>query len=70
VDIDHHIPGYIDELTGVITRSDAEDAHNYNVIDEIVRRALASDAKVIAVRGPDMPANGPVAAILRFAVHA
>jgi hypothetical protein len=69
VDIDHHIPGYIDETTGVITRSDAEDAHNYNVIDEIVRRALSSDAKVIAVRGADVPGDGPVAAILRFAVH-
>jgi hypothetical protein len=69
VDIDHHVPGLVDEMTGVITRSDAEDAYNYDVIDEIVRRALASDAKVFAIRAADVPGDGPVAAILRFPVH-
>jgi hypothetical protein len=70
VDIDHRIPGYVDELSGVITRSVAEDAFDYDVVDEIVRRALVSDARVIAVRAGEVPGPGPVAAILRFAMHA
>lgn len=70
VDIDHHIPGYVDELSGVITLSKTEDAFDYDVVDEIVRRALLSDARVIAVRTGEVPGAGPVAAILRFAMHA
>jgi hypothetical protein len=70
VDIEHRIPGYVDEASGAITRSDAEDAANYDVVDEIVRRALASDARVLAVRGPEVPGGGPVAAILRYALPA
>lgn len=69
VDIDHHVVGLVDELTGAITRSDAEDASNYDVVDEIVRRALASDARVFAVRAADVPGDDAAAAILRFAVH-
>jgi len=70
VDIDQHIPGYVDELSGVITRSETEDAFDYDVVDEIVRRALLSDARVIAVRAGEVPGAGPVAAILRFAMRA
>ena len=70
VDIDQHIPGYVDELSGVITRSEMEDAFDYDVVDEIVRRALLSDARVIAVRAGEVPGAGPVAAILRFAMRA
>ena len=69
VDIDHHIPGYVDELSGVIARSTTEDAVDYDVVDEIVRRALVSDARVIAVRAGEVPGAGPLAAILRFAMH-
>ena len=68
VDIDHRIPGRVDELTGVITQNEAEDQSHYDVIDEIVRRALSSEAKIFAVRGTDVPGNGPVAAILRFPI--
>lgn len=70
VDIDQHIAGYVDELSGVITRSETEDAFDYDVVDEIVRRALLSDARVIAVRAGEVPGAGPVAAILRFAMRA
>lgn len=70
VDIDQHIPGYVDELSGVITRSETEDAFDYDVVDEIVRRALLSDARVIAVRAGEVPGAGPVAAILRFVMRA
>jgi hypothetical protein len=70
VDIDHRIPGRVDEVTGVITRNEVENETHYDVIDEIVRRALSSDARIFAVRGTDVPGNGPVAAILRFPVNA
>ncbi|HAM26322.1 MAG TPA: hypothetical protein DCP11_06310 [Microbacteriaceae bacterium] len=69
VDIDRRMPGAVDEVTGAVTRTDGDDASHYDVIDEIVRRALSSDARVLAVRGPEVPGAGPVAAILRFAVQ-
>ena len=80
VDIDQRIPGRIDELTGIITRTEDENETpenkapanetTYDVIDEIVRRALSSDARIFAVRGSEVPGNGPVAATLRFPVNA
>jgi hypothetical protein len=38
------------------------------VVDAIVRRVLLSGGRVLAVRAPDMPGGGPVAAILRYAL--
>ena len=70
VDIDHRLPGRIDELTGIITRNAVENDTLYDVIDEIVRRALSSDSRILAVRGSEVPGSGPVAAILRFPVNA
>ena len=75
VDIDRRIPGRIDELTGIITRTEDENetpdnGTTYDVIDEIVRRALSSDARIFAVRGSEVPGIGPVAAILRFPLNA
>lgn len=66
VDIDAHIPGRIDELSGVVSVSDRGDASNYCVVDEILSRALVSDAQIVAVRASEVPGGGPVAAILRF----
>jgi len=65
-DIDHSIPGSIDDTTGVITFDDEDDAINYGVVDEIVRRALLSGAKVFAVRQDDVPGGNGVAAMVRF----
>lgn len=65
-DIDHSISGSIDETTGAITFDDEDDAINYGVIDEIVRRALLSGAKVFAVRQDDVPGGNGVAAMVRF----
>ncbi|MHB1173022.1 MAG: baeRF11 domain-containing protein [Lacisediminihabitans sp.] len=66
VDIDQRIPGYVDEESGAVTLSATDDASNYGVIDEILRRALLSDARVFAVRSADVPGGGPVAASVRF----
>ena len=66
VDIDVMLPGVVDEESGAVTLG-GEDGE-YGVIDEIARRVLLSDGRVVAVRGDDVPEGGPAAAILRYAV--
>lgn len=68
VDIDSVVPGTVDEETGKISFAETADATNYGVVDEIAGRALASGARVIGVRKPDLPGSGELAAILRYAV--
>lgn len=68
VDIGQPIPGFIDEESGVIMLDETGDAHNYGVVDEIARRALLTGARVVAVRGDEVPGGGPAAAITRFPV--
>jgi hypothetical protein len=67
VDIDAKVPGHIDEDTGAVAFAD-DDASSYGVVDEIARRVLLSGGRVLAVRAPDVPGGGPVAAILRYAL--
>jgi hypothetical protein len=67
VDIDEKVPGYVDEETGAVTPSD-DDASSYGIVDEIARRVLLADGRVLAVRREDMPGGGAVAAILRYAL--
>ena len=68
VDIDQSVPGMIDEQTGAIELSDADDAVNYGVVDEIARRVWRTGGTVLAVRREDVPGDGPAAAILRYAL--
>lgn len=68
VDIDQSVPGTIDEETGVVTLDDTADASNYGVIDEILRRSLLADAKILAVRAEEVPGGGALAATVRFPV--
>jgi Bacterial archaeo-eukaryotic release factor family 11 len=67
VDIDETIPGFLDEATGELTLDEADDAVNYGVADEIARRVLVAGGRVLAVRSDEVPGEGPVAAILRYA---
>jgi hypothetical protein len=67
VDIDAVVPGSVEEESGAVTFDDADDAVNYGVVDEIARRVWLSGGKVYAVRSDDVPGNGSVAAILRYA---
>lgn len=68
VDIDRSMPGTVDEESGAVTLDDDADASNYGVIDEILRRALLSDARILAVRADDVPGGGALAATVRFPV--
>jgi hypothetical protein len=65
VDIDEKVPGFVDEESGALTLAE-DDAASYGVVDEIARRVLLSGGRVLAVRRPDVPGGGPVAAILRY----
>jgi stalled ribosome rescue protein Dom34 len=68
VDIDEVVPGSIDEETGAVNLSPAEGADRYGVVDEIARRAWLAGGRVLAVRRDDIPAQGSVAAILRYPI--
>ena len=65
VDIDEKVPGYVDQETGAVTRAE-DDASSYGVVDEIARRVLLTDGRVLAVRREDIPEGASVAAILRY----
>jgi hypothetical protein len=67
VDIDEAIPGRVDEETGAVTFDRTDDAVNYGVVDEIARRVWLNGGRVLAVRRDDIPGDGSVAAILRYA---
>jgi hypothetical protein len=70
VDIDASVSGAIDEHTGAIELSDADDAVDYGVVDEIVRRVWRMGGTVLAVRAEDIPGGGPAAALLRYPLGA
>src|SRR5262249_28495919 len=66
VDIDETVPGSVDDETGAVELDDADDAVNYGVVDEIVRRVWRTGGTVLAVRREDVPDGGQAAAILRY----
>ena len=68
VDIDAVVGGSIDEHHGTVTLASTADAEDYGVVDEIARRAWLAGGTVLAVRGDDVPGEGPVAAILRYPI--
>jgi hypothetical protein len=70
VDIDASVPGSVDEQTGAVELDDSDDAVNYGVVDEIVRRVWLTGGTVLAVRGGDIPGGGTAAAILRHPLSA
>jgi Bacterial archaeo-eukaryotic release factor family 11 len=65
VDIDEVLPGALDDDGGV-TFANGPSTTNYGIIDEIARRALVTGARVLGVRGADIPGGGSLAAILRY----
>ena len=67
VDIDEVVPGRVDEETGAVSFDDAGDAVGYGVVDEIARRVWLNGGRVLAVRRDDIPGEGSVAAVFRYA---
>ena len=68
VDMDAVVPGTVADEDGAVTFAEAQGPDNYGVVDEILRRALLSGARVVAARRGEVPGGGDVAAILRYPV--
>jgi hypothetical protein len=68
VDIDTRLPGTIDEESGAVSIDDVDRPGDYGIVDELCRRVILADGRVLAVRAGDVPAGGPAAAILRYPV--
>jgi hypothetical protein len=66
VDLDAVIPGLVSEIDGSVTYSTADDAMAYSVVDEVVRRALCSGARVLGTKREELPDRAPLVAILRY----
>lgn len=65
INLDCELKGTIDEQ-GLITFSDHNEDDTYDLIDEIAKRAMATGARVLAVRSDDLPSGADLNAILRF----
>jgi hypothetical protein len=68
VDMDAVVPGTMHDQSGAVTFAKTADATNYGIVDEIASRALATGARLLAVRKADLPGSGDLAAILRYPV--
>lgn len=65
-DIDATVPGAVDD-TGDVTFTASDTGGSSGVVDEIARRAWLSGARLLAIRHEDVPGDGDVAGILRYA---
>jgi hypothetical protein len=65
-DLDTTLPGTVDDDTGTITLAASPSALTYDVIDEIVDRAILSGARYLGVRKDDIPEGAAMAATLRY----
>lgn len=61
VDMHAHVPGTVGE-DGTLTLGEGED----DVLEEVARRAVATGARVLAVRPEDLPEGVSAAGLLRF----
>ena len=67
VDIDQVIPGRMDDQ-GAVSFAKHKGEGDYDLVDEIATRVLATGGRVIAVRKADIPRGQSLAAVLRYAV--
>ena len=65
VDIDTPIPGTVGD-DGSLTFASTGEVDAPGILDEISRRALLSDGRVVAVRADDLPDGAHAAALLRY----
>jgi len=68
VDIDEVVIGTVDEETGAVAFADTPGKESYGVVDEIAGRVLSTGGTVIGVRKDEIPGNGALAAVLRYAI--
>lgn len=68
VDLDRVIPGLVSDIDGSVTYSVSDDAETYSVLDEVARRALCTDARVLCAKSEELPQGAALAAVLRYAV--
>jgi hypothetical protein len=66
VDLDAVIPGVVSDVDGSVTYSTSDDAKTYSVVDEVARRALSTDARVLGAKREELPGGAPLVAILRY----
>lgn len=66
--MDATVPGSVDPTTGELAFAAEGAGVSSDVIEDLVRLALASDSRLIAVRAGEVPGGGDVAALLRYAV--
>jgi release factor family 11 len=66
VDLNAVIPGLVSDVDGSVTYSTSDDAETYSVVDEVVRRALCTGARVLGARREELPERAPLVAILRY----
>ncbi|WBX82901.1 hypothetical protein [Sphingosinicella microcystinivorans] len=64
-DFDAVVPGFVDDENGTVEFVEVDDARAYGIVDEIVTRAFATGAHVLAVRKEDLQSGATLAAILR-----
>lgn len=67
-DMDADLPGTVSAADGAVSFAKTAGSGTYGIIDEIAGRALASGARVLAVRKADLPAGAALAAILRYPI--
>ena len=66
-DIDGAVYGSVDEQTGAIQIEDEASGLSYDIVDEVMGRAILFGGRVVGVRQADLPdRNSPVAALLRY----
>jgi hypothetical protein len=68
VDIDHALPGTVDDIDGSVSLALAPSPASYDVIDEIAGRAIVTGAKFLGIRRQDIPDGAPLAATLRYPI--
>lgn len=67
-DMDAIMYGSVDSATGEVAFAPEGATEPLGVLEDIVRLALASDSRIIAVRANEVPGGGSAAAVLRYAV--
>jgi hypothetical protein len=68
IDIDHALPGTVDDVDGSISLASAPSIASYDVIDEIAGRAIVTGSRFLGVRRQDIPDGAPLAATLRYPI--